>query len=518
MGRMIRLLRTGMVVLVMGSLSSCGGGGGGGGSSPPPFEMAYVLEESSSSSSGQIEYFPMNPGNGSFYPDSGASPLSTGGSVPLSLLVDPTNSDYLYALNNNNTTTDGTNAGSVQGFSAAGYQKTMSAVGILARTGPNPVSMAIDPGGHYLVVADHGSGTNTCSSSSPCGDVSVFTISSGSVSRYGTLNATSSSSPICANPFRVVFLPGATGSSSDTVIVACSSPEIWGQSNNPGVAVYACTISGIQQGSSCSLLLTPGNFGQLTASPKNFALVNFLFVPGTSIAVGPVLSGSSTSGSGYPTGYLLVCDFSSVSNSSCSTSLSPIYTTSNFLPSGNVAFTGSGSSATLYVGNYDPSSTSFTPPYSEFSTCKALNQPLTWSCSSSPIQVNSSSTPGPIYFYTTGGTLYIAATGTPINGSYTGSSSTGTISNLSAPTSGGTLYACPVSGITSSLSGSCSPQTTGYWPVSITTDPQTGNYLFVATLSGTVDLYSGASSGSLSPLTGPTLASGYLPLSVLVLQ
>ena len=517
MGLMTRLLQTGMMVLVMGSLSSCGGGGGGGGSSPPPFEMAYVLEESSSSFSGQIEYFPMNPGNGTFYPDSGASPVPTGGSVPISLLSDPTNSNYLYALNNNNTTTDGTNAGSVQGFSAAGYQKTMSAVGGSTLTGPNPVSMAIDPGGHYLVVADHGSG-QTCSSSSSCGDVSVFTISSGSVSPYGTLKATSSNpSPLCANPFRVVFLPGATGSSSDTVIVACSSPEIWGQSNNPGVAVYACTISGIQKGNSCVSLVSSNNFNQFV-SLADFALVNFLFVPGTSIAVGPVLSGSSSSGSGYPTGYLLVCDFSSVSNSSCSTSLSPIYTTSNFLPSGNVAFTGSGSSATLYVGNYDPSSTSFTPAYSEFSTCSSWT--IVSALCNSPIAVNSSSTPGPIYFYTTGGTLYIAATGTPIIGSYTGSStssSSGTISSSTAPASG-TLYACPVSGITSASSGSCSPQTTGYWPVSITTDPQTGNYLFVATLSGTVNLYSGASSGKLSSLTGPTLASGYLPLSVLVLQ
>ena len=114
------ILRSGLLLFGFLLLPACGGGGGGAAGGAPPFEMAYVLEESSSSSVGQIEYFAMNPGNGSFYPNTGASPVKTGGSVPISLLADPTNTNYLYVLNNNNTTTDGTTLGSVQGFSAAG--------------------------------------------------------------------------------------------------------------------------------------------------------------------------------------------------------------------------------------------------------------------------------------------------------------------------------------------------------------------------------------------------------------
>ncbi len=521
MSRLARFLGTAVLLGMVALLPSCGGGGGGvGGGGAPPFEMAYVLEESNSNSQGQVQYFPMNPGNGSFYPDSGASPVPTGGTVPISLLADPANNNFLYVLNNNNTAVDGTVSGSVQGFSAAGYQKTMSPVGTAISTGPNPVSMAIDPGGHYLVVADHGNGSSSCSSSSPCGDVEVFTISSGIITLLGTV----SSPNLCKNPFRVVFAPEATGSSSDTVIVACSSPEIWGQSDNPGVGVYACTIAEIHSSSSCQNALSSNAFSRVSAI--DFALVNFLFVPGTSTAVGPVLSGSSGSSGGHPTAYLLVCDFSTISQGSCSTSLSTIDSRSpGFLPSGNVAFSGSGSSATLYVGNYYPSgsSSSFTPSTSsEFSSCSPFPTSTSTSvtCSSSPISVNdTNSTPGPIFFFVTGSTLYIAATKTPINGSYTGpgtgtSTSAGTTSGASAPSSG-TLYACPLSSLSSSAS--CSPQTTGGWPVSIASDPQTGNYLFVATLSGTVNLYSGASTGNLSPQPGPGIAQGYLPLSVLVL-
>ncbi|MDA8112152.1 MAG: beta-propeller fold lactonase family protein, partial [Nitrospiraceae bacterium] len=203
MSRLARFLGTAVLLGMVALLPSCGGGGGGGGGAPP-FEMAYVLEENQTTYSGQIEYFPMNPGNGSFYPDSGASPVSTRGTVPISLLADPANNNFLYVLNNNNTTVDGTASGSVQGFSAAGYQKTMSPVGTAISTGPNPVSMAIDPGGHYLVVADHGNGSSSCSSS-PCGDVEVFTISSGIITLLGTV----SSPNLCKNPFRVVFAPGA---------------------------------------------------------------------------------------------------------------------------------------------------------------------------------------------------------------------------------------------------------------------------------------------------------------------
>ena len=513
MSRLARIFRSAVLVGMLALLPACGGGGGGGGGAPP-FEMAYVLEENQTTYSGQIEYFPMNPGNGSFYPDSGASPVSTRGTVPISLLADPANNNFLYVLNNNNTTVDGTASGSVQGFSAAGYQKTMSPVGTAISTGPNPVSMAIDPGGHYLVVADHGNGSSSCSSS-PCGDVEVFTISSGIITLLGTV----SSPNLCKNPFRVVFAPGATGSSSDTVIVACSSPEIWGQSDNPGVGVYGCTIAEIHSSSSCQNALSSNAFSGVPAI--DFALVNFLFVPGTSTAVGPILSGSSTT-TPYPTAYLLACDFSTVSSESCSRILSTIDNGSpGFLPSGNVAFSGSGSSAILYVGNYYPSgsgsSSSFTPStFSEFSSCSPFSTSTSGPCSSSPISVNGTpSTPGPIFFFVTGSTLYIAATKTPINGSYTGNSSGGTTSGVATPGTG-TLYACPLSGIHAS-SASCSSQTTGGWPVSIATDPQTKNYLFVATLSGTVNLYSGASTGNLSSQPGPGIAQGYLPLSVLVL-
>ena len=137
------ILRSGLLLFVLLLLPSCGGGGGGGGGgNAPSAEIVYVLEKNATGS-GQVEYFAMNPSNGSFY--SGSSTLLTGGNVPVSLVADPSN-DYLYVLNNNNTS--GTSSsGSVTSFSAASYGTSSTRISSAVQTGPNPVNMAVDPKG-----------------------------------------------------------------------------------------------------------------------------------------------------------------------------------------------------------------------------------------------------------------------------------------------------------------------------------------------------------------------------------
>ena len=100
-------------------LSSCGAGGAS------LFEMAYFLEESSNStSSSQLEYFPMKPGNGNLYPETGVSSVSKGENVSVFLLAGTTNRNYLYVLKKNNTTFDGVVPGSLQGFPGRATRRT----------------------------------------------------------------------------------------------------------------------------------------------------------------------------------------------------------------------------------------------------------------------------------------------------------------------------------------------------------------------------------------------------------
>ncbi|MHB1605917.1 MAG: beta-propeller fold lactonase family protein [Leptospirales bacterium] len=187
-------------------LSGCGGGGSGS----SPSEIAYILSEGSNHLGSVVEYA-LNPSNGTFY--SGTQTISTGGSSPYLFLFSPHN-HYAFVLNNNNPTGTSSN-GSIASFSVAGQGISSSTISNPS-TGPNPVHMAVDPGGGYLVVANHGYGTTG-------GYVQVFSIANGTLSLSGP--SAGATSP-CQYPFRVVFGPGSTGASGDPVYVACSSPEV----------------------------------------------------------------------------------------------------------------------------------------------------------------------------------------------------------------------------------------------------------------------------------------------------
>ena len=262
------ILRSGLLLLLL-LLPSCGGGGGSGSGGPPAAEIVYVLEKDSSQN-GSVQYFAMNPANGSFY--NGSNILSTGGTVPVSLVADPSNDD-LYVLNNNSS--GASSPGSVTSFSAASYGTTATLISNGVPTGPNPVNMAVDPKGGYLVVADHGDGE----SASP-GDVRVYSLSGGKVTKLGSpwTNGTSG----CPNPFRVVFAPGATGATSDEVVVVCSSPELvaTGSTSVPNIEVYECTLSALTSNQSCG---TPVYSNNSTSS----AITAFAFDPSGKFAAAP---------------------------------------------------------------------------------------------------------------------------------------------------------------------------------------------------------------------------------------
>ena len=88
---------------------------------------------------------------------------------------------------------------------------------------------------------------------------------------------------------------------------------------------------------------------------------------------------------------------------------------------------------------------------------------------------------GQIYFNISGNILYVVSTVSPIEGSFTGNGTTAS----SMPPSQGFLFDCPLSTL-----NSCQPTALGgYWPVSITVDSQTQNYLFVPTFSGRVGVF-----------------------------
>lgn len=456
-------------------LSGCGGGG----NASSPSEIAYVLSEDSNSNGSVVEYA-LNPSNGTFYPGSGQTAISTGGSSPFLFLLSPHN-HYAFVLNNNNPSGTSSN-GSIASFSVSG-QGLSSAPISKQPTGPNPVHMAVDPGGNYLVVANHGNGN----SSSGSGYVQVFPISSGVLSSSSP--TPSSSTPPCANPFRVVFGPGSTGAPSDPVYVACSSPELLtaSSSHSPTIEIYSCTIGSLIAGN-CSGSIS---ISSLPSSPN--ALLNFMLDPGGQYLVGP---GTSYSASAY-SGFLVVCP---LSGGSCtSTSISSFIT----LPSGNIAFTGSGTSEKVFIGNYNASPSSLN---GDFVSC-TLSSPTT--CQQYSINQN-----GPIYLTTNGNSLYIAATQTPISSTYSSSTNTGTGSGSTHPSTGYLFYCTfPLS----SSSPCTSSLPTGGWPVGIAIDP-TGNFMFVPTLSGAVNVFSGVSTGSLSPLGSNPLQmpNSLIPLSVTI--
>lgn len=463
-------------------LAGCGGGGGGGGSNAGgPSEIAYVLsEDASASNKGYIVEYGLDPATNNFQP-AASGPVSTGGDAPLQLLFNTAHS-LAFALNNNNATDSSPTAGSVSVFSDGSDGLSASPVSTLS-TGSNSVHMSLDPGGNYLVVADHGDGTG---SNSGGGDVEIF-----SYSTSGTLSLLKETSSPCTDPFRVVFRPGSSGATSDTVYVVCSSPELVWETTPPTTEILSCSITTLLSSSpSCT------SIALLFASASS-ALVDFTFDPSGQYAVGPGTTSAKN-------GFLLVC----VSSSSTLTCPNPIPAiSSSWIPSGNIAFSGSGNGEKVYIGNYDPTGSSGNSLTDSFVTC-TLSNSLT-NPASSCSNLYALSYPGPISMAVdpASNSLFIAATVTAINGAYT-AATPGTSTGGTAPSSG-YLYSCPISSLTSCSS----PQPTGGWPVELSFDPN-GSYLFVPTLSGDVDIFTGVSSGNLSLFQ--QVSPGYTPISVSV--
>ena len=412
-------------------LSGCGGGGGGGGS-VGPHETAYVLAENTSGA-GSVVAFAFDQTNGTFY--SGTSTAATGG-TPVQLLFSK-GGGHLFVLNS--STGPGSSTGTVVSFAISPATGEISSSPVSTfPTGQSPTSMAVAPGGNYLVIANNGSSSTA--------SIQVVSVSG------GTLSSTPYSPSPCKNPYRVVFAPGATGSSSDTFYVACST-----LSSSATYSLVSCQILS----TSCTPLYnssgSDGYWTNLTLDPSNTSLV-----------------GVGTSGGSSPSGFLVVCTPLS-SSPTCST---PSNTGTNVpSPSGNVAFSSSSVTEQVFIGNYQLGQ-SATTGYA-FCTLK------TPSCNSSTYSTSSdTSPPGPIFLLGAGSQVYIAAT-------------VDTIDSGSSPSSG-YLLSCPVSssGSSSGLEP-CSSAKTAVDPVWITLDPS-GNYLFVPTLSGELDVFGGVSSGNLS--------------------
>jgi hypothetical protein len=205
-------------------LQSCGGSGGGGSSSPQGI-LFYALTEDSGGH-GYIVENAISP-SGQLYTPSPA-PISTGGATssaqdtgPIEFVLDP-GASLAFALNSNSAPLS-FNAGSIESYNTSSAQSSTGIQSVsYTTTGINPSSMAIDPGGNYLVVADHGSGT-----SSTAGDIEIFQIgSNGALSGTRTID-TSALTPSCPNPDKIVFPPsGSNGTSSGIFYVVCSSPEL----------------------------------------------------------------------------------------------------------------------------------------------------------------------------------------------------------------------------------------------------------------------------------------------------
>ncbi|MHB8422906.1 MAG: beta-propeller fold lactonase family protein [Leptospirales bacterium] len=472
------------LLFLVTTLFQSGCGESGGGNTGAPAEIASVLsEDPSNNNNGYIVEYGLNSGTGIFQP-SGSSPLSTGGSTPFQILFSP-NDHWAFVLNNNNSSDTAPHPGSVSIFSVSSNGLS-STIGGPQPTGQNPVNMAIDPGGTYLVVANHGNGSET----GGVGSVGVISYNSS-----GQLSPMTTSTP-CTYPFRVVFQPNSTGSPNDTVDVVCSSPELLGSTSPPPIQIYACSISDLERTNGCA---NTQSIPLPTNSSNNSAMLNFAFDPSGTYAVGPSVTNASD-------GFLIVCTLSS--SLTCNNSNGIQYIASShansWIPSGNISFLNGGTSPTVYIGNYFPNNSSGFTSGNMFAPCTISSSATT--CTPTSYTSANSGKDGPIYLATQGNHLYIISTVTPIPGAYNGSSTT-TSSN---PPAGGFLFSCPIPFSTSNCS---TPENTGYWPVGISFD-QNANHLFVPTLSGAINVYSGASTGTLSPFQ--TLTDQYTPISVIV--
>ena len=454
-------------------LAGCGGGGGGG-TGGNPLEIAYVLsEDTGNGNEGYVLEYGLNPASNQFQM-SGTGPIPTQGQTPIQFLTN-NQKTLAFVLNNGNTNGSTSSHGSVAVYSVGA--NGLSTTPTLTTTGQNPVNMVLDPGGNYLVVTNHGSGT-----SGGGGSVQVFALDAS-----GHLTPQPTAGSPCTYPFRVVFPQGATGSPSDTVYIACTSPELLGSGSSlPPASIYVCTLQGLSgNGCTSSAKYTSG-------TNSSAAFMNFVIDPTNTYVVAP---GTTSSQSGF----VLVCTISA-NQFGCPSSASFISSSSPWIPSGNIAFGGSSSSPTVYIGNYDAS-----PSLSEnFASCSISGT------SANCTATYSTNQRGPIYLATQGSTLYIADTVTPINGSYTAS---GTTSGASPPPNG-YLYACPTSSLSScsAPSSTSSSGNTGGWPVGVFFDNR--DMVFVPALTGEVDIFTGASTGNLVPFQ--TLQTTYSPLSVTI--
>ena len=471
------LFRTLSLFFFLAFLQSCGGSGGGGSSSPPGI-LFYALTEDSGGH-GFIAENAISP-SGQLYPSSPA-PISTGGATsstkdtgPVTFVLDPSAS-LAFALNSNSSPSS-FNPGSIESYNTSSAQSSTGIQSVsYTATGTNPSSMAIDPGGNYLVVADHGS-----RSGSTPGDVKIFQIgSTGTLSGPTTISLTSNTPP-CPNPDKIVFPPsGSNGTSSDIFYVVCSSPElILSSSSPPTPALYRCTISG-----TCSPITLSG------LSSSSNAISNMEFASnGTAFLPGETYSSSSSYSA-----FLITCTGAPLS--SCST-LSPVSSRTGTAPAGDFAIDNA-PPLTAFIGNYSTNTSGNISNPGIFFSCTAT------SCASTNPTYSSS---GAATFLATnpGQTnLYIVSTAAPLP------TTTSSISNSSS--NPGTIFTCPLP----SASPCTSTGTTGSYPVGITFDPS-GKFAFVPTWSGTISIFQVGANGSLTPAASPTVTTGRLNLQVVV--
>ncbi len=455
------------------SLASCGGGGGAGSSSTPPYEFVYALSQTTSNNSGLINYYAINPGSGALYPSSEGS-ISTGGYSPVAMVADPTG-PFLYVLNG--STSNSITQGSLAGFRDASFTSQMASVGSSVQAGSSPLSMAIDPKGGYLVVASQSGFT-------------VFSVSQGSVSPMGV-----TFDPSPCSPFRVVFGAGAQGSLSDVVYLACSSPQALYQTNSTmSNAIYECSLQMIETNGCTDKIFNPTN--------SSYAMTGFALDPTQTHLVAPMVENSNGAYSTY-----IVCEpapSQTAPNLTCPSTLS-ISSNSYFL-GGNMAFSGSGATESVFFGDYDPNSNgnAFSSPSEPFFSCSLSSSSGVSNCLSQNSVPHSYAAYG---FLASSTTLYMVATGSPVNGAYYLGSTSGVVSGQNPH---GEIVSCPLPITTSTT---CNGVSTANSPVGITSDPN-GDFIFVPTLSGTVDVYS---ANSLSNISSSSLNfSGQEILSVLV--
>ena len=454
-------------LFLLAIIPACGGSGGGG--SSPPGEIVYALAEDDTNANGSILENAISP-SGQLYPGA-PNPISTGGTYPVVFAIDK-NTSFAFALNSNSQNDSNAKPGDIQPYNTSTAQSStgMQAIGNPVPTGSNPTSMAIDPGGNYLVVADHGNGTSG-------GDVEVFKIGSNGALSGPTPVTLSSSS--CPNPDKIVFPPsGSTGSSNDTFYVVCSSPELIANTSPPPTALYSCPISGTC--TKITLSLPSGTSNAI--SNMEFSSSGTAFLPGETY----------TSSSSSYNAFLITCTGSPLSCQTA-TSITPLLGTA---PAGDFAI--DNTTQTAFIGNYSTNSGGSLTNQGIFFTCLSPYSSCTHTHYDSP------SAGAPTFLATSPNqsNLYIVSTPDPLP--------TTTSSNFK--TSTGYVYVCSLP------SGSSCTQTgtTADYPVGMTFDPA-GKFAFVPTWSGTVSIFQVGSNGQLTSAASPTInISGNMVLQVVV--